>query len=487
MNGPRVLFATSEVAPFVKTGGLADVSAALPAALRALGADVRLLVPGYPALRSGLDLVPELRGLALLPGQEPVDLLAGETPAGVPVLVVASPLFDLEGDPYQDAQGRDRADNAPRFATLARAAALLGSHSSPGAWHPQLVHANDWQSALSAAYLHFDAERRARSILTVHNLAFAGAFDPDWVERVALPARSFTMEGVEFYGRFSFLKAGVYYADWLTTVSPGYAAEIQSEDFGAGLHGLLRARSARLTGILNGIDETTWNPRRDPHLARRYGPKSLWGKRRDKLALQQEAGLIADPSAMLFGIVARLTGQKGIDLVPEAFSLLEDERAQLLVLGRGEARIEAQLKALAVRFPGRVRVHLGYDEVLAHRIEGGADAFLMPSRFEPCGLNQLYSMRYGTPPVVRRTGGLGDSVVDADPQALAAGTATGFVFERADAGDLAAAMRRALGCFARPETWRALQLTGMHGDFGWQHSAARYLELYRRLIDAGVS
>ncbi len=477
----RILFATSEARPLVKTGGLADVSGALPAALCEIGEDCRLLLPGYHGVLGGVEGARELHRFDDLP--HPVRLLEADMPdSGVALHILDAPHYYLrEGGPYQDADGADHPDNAERFGLLSRVAALLASPRSPLAWRPEVLHCNDWQTGLAPAWLKF-AGGGARSLMTVHNLAFQGIFPADWVARLGLPPESFAVEGLEYYGNLSFLKAGLHYADALSTVSPSYAEEIQSEPLGMGLQGLLARRRADLAGIVNGIDTAYWNPRCDPYLPCSYSVRGLSGKKRCKAALQKDLNLEADPAAPLLGMVSRLTHQKGVDLVLEIADRLVRDGAQLAILGAGEAGLEAACRALAQRHAGRAATVIGYDEGLAHRIEAGADLFLMPSRFEPCGLNQMYSQRYGTPPLVHATGGLRDTVVDATPENLAADTATGFVFEAATAAALQATVQRALALYGDAAAWKRLQLAGMRRDFSWEHSAREYRALYRRML-----
>ena len=486
MSAPRgslpVLFAVSEATPLVKTGGLADVAGALPGALRRLGADVRVLLPAYPAVLAQTTPVVVARDLHLLPGAAPADLLEARAPDGTPLYLLASALFETGGNPYVDDEGRDWPDQHLRFGSLSRMAALLGETASPLDWRPRVVHLNDWQTALAAAWLRWSPEPHARCLLSLHNMAFVGAFDPAVMPALGLPPESFAINGIEYYGRISFLKAGVYYADRLATVSPTYAREIQQEAFGGGLHGLLAARAGELHGILNGIDTQTWNPARDTCLDHPYDARRLRSKDANRSALRRQLELADDDTATLFGMVTRLTWQKGVDLVPAALEMLTDVPWQLVVLGSGERALETQLRAFAARHPQRVHLRLGYDEHLAHRIEAGADVFLMPSRFEPCGLNQFYSMRYGTPPVVRATGGLADSVTDTSEITESDASATGFVFETASAEALAGAMRRAIALRAERRRWRALQRNGMRGDYSWRRSAGAYLALYEEML-----
>jgi starch synthase len=482
----RVLLAVPEIHPLVKTGGLADVAAALPRALRAIGVDARVLVPGYPAVLAGVELTGVAREVPLLPASAPVDLLEGVLPDGTPLYAVDAPaLFRRAGGPYQDPSGQGWPDNGIRFATLSRAAAVLAGSASPLGWLPQVGHLNAWQSALAAADLAFAPARTAATVLTVHNIAFGGLFPPELLPSLGLPAAGFQMHGFEFHGSIGFLKAGVYYADRVTTVSPGYAEEIRTEPHGGGLHGLLAALGPRLSGIRNGIDTEAWDPARDPHLPHRFDARRTAGKARCTAALRAEAGLPeppADRRVPLLGVVSRLAHQKGTDLLWPALAGLLDREWQLVVLGTGEPALEAELAAAEQAAPDRVRILLGFDEGLAHRIEAGADMFLMPSRFEPCGLNQMYSMRYGTIPVVRRTGGLGDTVVDATPPALAAGEATGFVFEDPSPAALRGCLERAFSLFSERAAWRELQRAGMGRDWSWGASARAYRDLYLDLV-----
>jgi starch synthase len=458
----RVLFVTPECAPLTKTGGLGDVAAALPAALRAQGSDVRVLLPRYRGIgESGT----EERARVRLLGMEARLLEKGDC-----LLVDVPELYDRDGGPYQDAAGADWADNALRFGVLSRAAALLASSASPLAWRPEILHCNDWPTALAPVYLHFEPAR-AGTVVTVHNLAFQGIFDAGLLERLELPRATFAIEGIEFYGRLSFLKGGLVYSDAITTVSPTYAREIQGEELGCGLDGVLRERRGVLRGILNGIDSDAWNPMTDAHIAERYSWISLDRKSANKAALQRRLSLAPEPLAPLFGVVSRLAHQKGIDLLAGAVDDLVQLGAQLCVLGRGERELEEALAAAAARHPGRVACAIGFDEELAHLIEAGADMFLMPSRYEPCGLNQMYSQRYGTPPVARATGGLLDTIMDGE---------TGFLFEPAESAALVAAVKRALALYADARRWRELQRRAMTRDFSWAGSARQYADLYAR-------
>jgi starch synthase len=466
-TGTRVLFAAPECAPLTKTGGLGDVAGALPAALRSLGVEVRVLLPRYENLSRNEK---EIARTTLL-GRK-VRILESRLPSGVPLYLLDCPeLYVRNGGPYQTDEGEDWPDNFLRFGVLSRAAALLGGAASPFSWRPDVVHCNDWPTALAPLYLEREADAAA-SLLTVHNLAFQGLFEPAVLAGLELRPSDFSLHRLEFYGRLSFLKGGLACADAVTTVSPTYAAEIQTEAQGCGLDGLLRERRADLSGILNGIDTAIWDPAGDPLIAANYDASALDAKRANKAALQRRMELREDADVPLLGMVGRLTHQKGIDLVLAAAEDLAGLPAQLVILGKGERAHEHALAALAARHPGEVAVAAGFNEELAHLIEAGADLFLMPSRFEPCGLNQMYSQRYGTPPVAHATGGLADTIADGE---------TGFLFDRPERGALIEAVRRALAVRREPRRWRAVQRAGMARDFSWAEPARRYADLYLRL------
>ena len=467
----RVLYATPEAAPWAKTGGLGDVAEALPRALEAAGADVRVLVPAYPSITRELSrttVIAELAPFASFPAAR----LLGAPGEPALWLLDCPAYYARPGGPYQSPQGTDWPDNHLRFGLLSRVAALLAGGATPLAWRPEVLHCNDWQCGLAPAYLAFSGGAHAASVMTLHNLAYQGLFPAAALTELALPAASFTPDGLEFYGKLSFLKAGLRYADLLTTVSPTYAREIQGPELGFGLDGLLRQRSADLVGILNGIDTETWNPARDPLIAARYDAARLDAKAANKAALQRAFGLPAAPDAPLAAMASRLVPQKGADLVPGAAREIVRRGAQLALLGTGERELEDVWRALAARHPRHVAARIAFDERLAHLVEAGADLFLMPSRFEPCGLNQFYSMRYGTLPLVRRTGGLADSVSEQ----------TGFLFDEPSAQAFGAALGRALDAWHDRAAWRARQRAGMARDFGWQGPARAYLAAYRRAL-----
>ena len=461
----KVLFATPECPPLARTGGLGEVSAALPAALRAAGVDARVLLPAYKEVDAK-----QLAEFAVL--ETPLRLLESRLPSGVPLYLLDCPqLYQRDGGPYQDARGADWPDNALRFGIFCKAAALMSGHGSPIDWRPDVLHCNDWPAALAPVFLSLQ-EGYARTLLTIHNLAFQGNFPAQWVERLGLPKSFYSTERLEFHARMSFLKGGIVCAHALNTVSPRYAREIQGEEMGCGMDGLLRGRADDLSGILNGIDTAVWDPSRDTFIPQRYDAASLERKRANKVALQRRLNLDPDPRAMLLGSVGRVTHQKGSDLIAAAAGELLAGPVQLAVLGAGERDMEHALSATAARHPGRMAVSIGFDEELSHLIEAGADVFLMPSRYEPCGLNQMYSQRYGTPPVARATGGLADTIEEG---------ATGFLFERAEPAALLDAVRRAAALWRDPQRWAGMQRAAMARDFSWAAAARRYADLYRRL------
>jgi starch synthase len=487
----RVLHVGAEIYPFVKTGGLADVIGALPPALAAAGADARVLLPGLPALTSALrdsrvvaTVQPPWGGpaAALVEGR----LEAPSLSAVRVVLVRHDGLYARPGTPYGDGSGHAFADNARRFALLGLAAARLAEGADDG-WRAGVLHAHDWHAGLAMAYNAFarDAGRStAAGIFTVHNLAFQGVFSRAAFTELGLPAQAWGMQGVEFHGQLSFMKSGLHYADRITTVSPTYAREIQTPEFGAGLDGLLRERSTAVSGILNGVDAAVWDPAHDPLIAAPFTAQRLTGKAQCKAALQRECGLEERNDALLFTAVSRLTEQKGLQLLPPLIETIVQRGAQLVVLGSGDAALERVLLEAARAFPRQIALRQGYDEALSHRIFAASDVTLVPSRFEPCGLTQMYALRYGSLPLVRRTGGLADTVVDCTLEDLADERATGFVFDRFEADDLQRALRRAFVLWSRPREWRTVQRRGMAQHFGWDAAAERYLALYREALAA---
>lgn len=473
----KVLVVASEAYPLIKTGGLADVVGALPGALKAQRVAVRTLIPGYPAVMKTLKTKDAVHAWPELFGG-PARLLSAKA-KGLDLLILDAPhLYDRAGGPYADARGRDFTDNAIRFAALSKAAGDVGL-GRVAAFVPDIVHAHDWQAGLTAAYLVYGEGRRAPSIMTLHNLAFQGQFDRAIFPQLGLPDIAFSVEGVEYYGDVGYLKAGLGLADRITTVSPTYADEICTPEGGMGLDGLLRGRADRLSGILNGIDPEVWDPTQDQALESRYDRTSLAARHRNKTTLLGEFGLTPGAHGPLFAVVSRLSWQKGLDLLLDVLPTLEALDAQLVVLGTGEAALEAGFRAAAADYPGRVGVRIGYDEVAAHHIQAGADALVVPSRFEPCGLTQLCALRYGCVPLVARVGGLNDTVIDASPMSLAAGAATGVQIAPYSAAMLQAGLRRAALLHAQPEVWAGMQTRGMATDVSWQAPAARYAALYR--------
>ncbi len=480
----RVLHVAAEVFPLVKTGGLADVVAALPVAQAQQGADVRLLLPGYPAVIESVQGARPVIDIGACFGALRVRLLLGRMPGtALPVYVIDAPyLYRRAGGPYQAPDGDEWPDNLQRFALLGWVAAHLAADDADPAWVPDIVHAHDWHAAMACAFVAEHLPTRAASVFTVHNLAFQGLFPMhDW-SLLGLASRLMSPAGLEFHGQLSFMKAGLKFADRITTVSPNYAREIATHEFGCGLDGVIRGRGAAVSGILNGIDDVVWNPATDPAIAQRFDAERLEGKAACRRALQAELGLQPDNDAMLMVVVSRLTSQKGIDLLLAAMPELMAMGVQLAVQGTGDPALEAAFRMAEQAHKGRVQVHIGYDEARAHRLIAGADMIAVPSRFEPCGLTQLYGLRYGTVPLVRQVGGLADTVVDADEAALREGRATGFGFDAATARALAQTAQRAVALKRQAELWRGLMRQGMGQALSWAQPARAYLALYADVL-----
>ena len=482
----RILFASSEAVPLIKTGGLADVAGSLPVALRMLDLDVQLILPAYPAAVQQLTGLDELCRMRVPPGGEEVRLLTARLrPHGLPVILVDhAPSFDRPGNPYAAPDGGDWPDNAQRFALFCRVISMIGMGRAGMDWRPDVVHCNDWQTGLVPALLASEI-MRPRTVFTIHNLAYQGVFGKDTFEALDLPWDLWTMDALEYHDNFAFIKGGIAFADRVTTVSPTYAGEILTPEGGHGLSSTLLSHADRLRGILNGIDYHVWNPAGDPFIPQHYDATSFHLKARNKTALQKRMGLTVDEGAMLFGHIGRMVYQKGVDLIIDNMPrLMQEADTQLVILGSGDHGMETAVAEAAGTYGGRVAAKIGYDEGLSHLIEAGSDAFLMPSRFEPCGMNQMYSLRYGTIPVVHRSGGLADTVVDTTPATALAGTATGFSFGHADAGSLWRAMRRAIALYRRPAIWHEkLAINGMAQDFSWNNSAHHYLDCYQEASD----
>ncbi|MGE5503515.1 MAG: glycogen synthase GlgA [Actinomycetota bacterium] len=486
----RVLFVSSEVFPLIKTGGLADVSGALPIALHRSGVDVRVLMPGYPEAMDKAEGKRVLGSLGDPFGVGPAQLVGARLPgSGVPLWLVDCPaLYGRAGGPYQDGLGHDWPDNHLRFGLLSWASAHLCTDGSPVKWRPQVLHAHDWQAGLGAAYLYaWAVAHRPGTVFTIHNIAYQGIFPLPTALSLGLTPAMTGIDGVEYYGNMSFLKAGLFYSDKLTTVSPRYAKEIQASPHGCGLEGLLALRQADLSGILNGADYEVWNPADDAYIARRFTPGDAAGKAANKAALQAELGLEVNPERPLMVIVSRLNELKGMELVLSMLPHILGHGAQLAVVGSGDRILEDGFRAAAARHPHDVAVHIGYSEPLAHKLMAGGDMMLMPSRFEPCGLTQFYAFRYGTVPIAHATGGLADTVVDATYDSLMTGTATGFTFDHVNAGAFQWAIERALALYRQPEQWGRIVAGCVQQEFGWDRSAARYVELYRAVGGNGKS
>jgi starch synthase len=489
MRSVRVLSVAAEVYPLIKSGGLADVTGALPIALKAEGIEVRTVVPGYPGVMNSLGSVEGVLHLPQFFGGEARLLRTTSCELGLFVLD-APHLFARAGDPYLTPDGVDWPDNALRFAALARIAADIGLGVVPS-FVPDIVHAHDWHAALALAYLHYSDRPRPATVLTVHNLAYQGVFPREMLAAIGLPPESFDIHGVEYYGNIGFLKAGLYFADRITTVSPTYAREILSEEGGMGLGGLLRERSCDLSGILNGVDTSVWDPATDPHIPgcfytdmpSCFESEILENRATNKATLQRQLGLQPAPDAFLLGFIGRLSGQKGLDLLLENLPMIASEGMQLAVLGSGDRGLQNCCRAAAQANPQRVSVSIGHDEGLAHLIQAGVDALVVPSRSEPCGLTQLCALRYGTVPIVSRVGGLEDTVVDAGDVAVTGGGQTGFKFGPVTSENLADVLQRACATFLDVAAWRRIQRNGMSTDVSWHHPASRYTDLYRGLVE----
>jgi len=485
--GLSILVASSEALPLAKTGGLADVATGLSVALRALGHDARLIIPAYPcALRRARELKP-IRELYLPGVVGSLQLLSSRLPEhDLPVYLVDAPdYFRREGNPYLDLSGRDWGDNAERFFLFARVIAALALGLPAFDWRPQVLHCHDWQTGLAPVLLR-DRDDRPAIVFTIHNLVYQGLFDRAVFDRLGLPPTLWSVTGLEFHQRMSFLKGGIVFSDLINTVSPNHAEEVRTSAHGCGLDGLLRQASGRFTGILNGIDYSLWDPRHDPVLPQPYDRASVHLKAENKLELQRHFGLPRDERLFVLAHAGRLVEYKGTDLLLDTLpALLEDGQTQIVVEGTGTRELERRWREMAVVYPDQVGVFIGHDEARAHLLAAGSDACLMPSRFEPCGLQQMYGLRYGTVPIARRTGGLADTIVDCMPDTLAAGTATGFLFDEATADALLVRAQAALALWReQPAQWRTVVLNGMARDFSWKASARAYERFYLRALAA---
>ncbi len=479
----RVLFVASECFPLIKTGGLADVIGALPRALTAAGDDARVLLPAFPAVKKAALKQKKMSEIKDIIGGDAV-LLSATAPTGVKLYLLDAPhLFDMEGNPYQGTDGKDRPDNHKRFAALAKVGASLAHGQLDGKWQADILHAHDWQAGLASAYLSLLPAPRPKTVFTIHNLAFQGLFPKTTFAGLGLPSSMFNQSGLEYWDQVGFLKAGIIYSDHTTTVSPTYAREIQTDDGGMGLGGLLKSRAAHVSGITNGIDTEVWDPEVDASLAAPFSLKVPAGKAKNKTALQQQLGLEVDKDAPLFCVISRLTEQKGLDLLAGAIPHIIGNGGQLAVLGTGDKDLEAAFQKASQSHKGHVATVIGYDEPLAHLIQAGADAIFVPSRFEPCGLTQLCALRYGTVPIVARVGGLADTIVDTNDAALMAGAGNGIQFSPVTFDSLIAAIDRFFALFRDKRTFSAIRKRGMKQDVSWQQPADRYRQIYLTLLN----
>lgn len=477
----RILFASSEAYPLIKTGGLADVAGSLPRALLSLKQDIRLILPAYPEARKRIGKYKTIASFEL--DGHALNVLQGRLP-GTRVttwLLNCPDFFDRTGNPYLDEQGQIWPDNAERFALFSKAIHKIAMNQLNLDWQPDLVHCNDWQTALVPALLEQEKQRPA-TLFTIHNLAYQGLFDYDTFVKLSLPSHLWHADALEFYQQLSFIKGGLVFSDSINTVSPSYADEILQPEFSYGLDGLLRHRQQVLSGIINGIDMDEWNPGTDSRLIQNYNRRTLAKKTNNKTALQKEFKLPREADTLLFGFIGRLVEQKGLDNILSSLPELLEEPVQFVFLGSGQREYEQALTELAAQYPEKIAVQIGYSEELSHRIEAGADAFLMPSTFEPCGLNQLYSLRYGTLPVVRKVGGLNDTVTDISQKNLDSGSATGVVFSGTGEESLLNALQRTQKLYRDKALWKQVQLAAMKQDFSWHRSAQAYLDLYSESI-----
>jgi len=477
----KVLYISSEAFPLIKTGGLADVAGSLPVALQKQDQDVRLLLPAYP------EVLTKIKKHKILTKTTYYNLSVNIIETRLPgskisvLLVDCAAMLDRQGGPYTDYHGQPWSDNALRFSVFCHAAVDIALNKFKINWQPDIVHCNDWQSGLVPALLSLHKPRPA-TVFTIHNLAYQGVFEQQTFFDLHLPQELWHIDGLEFYNQLSFIKGGLAYADKITTVSPNYAQEILEPEYSYGLDGLLNHRKKVLSGIINGIDEKHWNPGTDNFLFQKYNRRSLEKKSLNKTALQKELGLPMDKSIPMLGMVSRLVEQKGLDIILQCLDDVLTLPLQIVVLGTGELHYETLLLDYAQKYPEKINIIIGYNEALAHRIEAACDLYLMPSTFEPCGLNQLYSLKYGTLPIVTRVGGLADTVRDASEKNINNKEANGFTLKEKSPAALLSTIKKALSVHQQPEIWKQLQQTAMKGDFSWQTSASQYVALYQQLL-----
>jgi len=476
----KILFASSEVQPLMKTGGLADVSGALPIALKKMRCQIRIVMPAYGETLKQFKKTPPVSSLHLagIPGR--IDILLKKLPnSSVEVyLIDYPPAFSRSGNPYTDENGNPWQDNAERFSLFCRSVVEIAQNRADLDWQPDVVHCNDWQTGLVPALLNSESARPA-TVFTIHNLAYQGLFSHATFHALGLADELWAPTAVEFYDQLSFMKGGIVFADRINTVSPRYAAEIQTSEFGCGLEGLLQYRHNRLSGITNGIDDKVWDPQQDSFSFSHYNSESFTAKKPNKAFLQKRFGLEEDDTVLLLGFIGRLVEQKGIDIIIDAMADILTLPVQLIILGSGNRLIERQLQLLTEKYPNKLKITIGYDEALSHQIEAGCDVFLMPSRFEPCGLNQIYSLRYGTIPIVSKVGGLSDTVIGLDAKQSNIHQATGFTMPETNAKALYQQIVNALHLYQAPDNWYRVAKNGMQKDWGWQRSAKQYMALYK--------
>ncbi|KAF3978238.1 MAG: glycogen synthase GlgA [Methylococcales symbiont of Iophon sp. n. MRB-2018] len=475
----KILFASSEVHPLIKTGGLADVAGSLPRALAEISQDIRVILPNYSSLKKTEDVhfISSVRV-----NNQDANILETRLPdSNVIVWLVDCPaLFDFPGNPYVDETGNPWENIADRFALFSRIIVEVAMNRAHLDWQPNVVHCNDWQTGLVPALLSIESNTPS-TVFTIHNMAYQGMFPESTFADLNLPRQLWHPNGLEYHEMLSFIKGGLAYADRITTVSPTYALEIQTPEYGYGLEGLLSHKYHVLSGIINGMDLDQWNPEADTSISEPYSVKSLEKKAINKTSLQARSSLPVNKSVLVFGLISRLVEQKGVDLLIDCLPEMVEMPLQLVLLGSGDKSVEQKLMNFARLYPKKISVTIGYDESLAHQIEAGVDVFLMPSRFEPCGLNQMYSQRYGTIPIVRETGGLVDTIEDALPKSLANNTATGVSFKEASGGALLEAIKRTMLLYNDKKTWKKIQTTAMGKDFSWKNSAEQYLALYEEI------